>query len=281
MLFMRNKSSVTRTLGPVSASFINELQKCGKTIFTLVDALNVYDKRRSEVIAFLTDLVNRGILARLKPGVFLILQMGQETTQLSNWPIIARELAGSDDYCISHYSAMRLHGMTTHSLVDVYITMSKRRRRTSKKIDNITYRFVYSKPEHFWGDCVHWATRNEKVSVSDIERTLLDGLERPDLCGGLEEVIRGIWSKQKEIDWEKLAAYAEKFRTKAAVKRLGFILETLDLGVDCIPNLKKTITLKKGYIFLDPNGSKQGSYLSRWHIRLNVNAEELKAGVWR
>jgi len=275
---MEHKSSITRTLGPISARFVNELQKHGKTIFTLDDAADIYGRGRQETIKFLSDLIKRGVLARIKSGVYLILQMGQENTQLSNWPVIARELSGSDDYYISHYSAMRLHGMTTHPLVDVYITMPKRHK--SKIVHNITYHFVYSKPEHFWGSSAHWATKQNKVTVSDIERTLLDGLERPDLCGGIKEVVRGIWAKQNEIDWNKITEYAGKFRTKAAVKRLGFILEVLNLGDDYISLLEEIIAPAKDFIFLDPNGPKEGKHLSRWRIRVNMNIEELKASIW-
>jgi predicted transcriptional regulator of viral defense system len=116
--------------------------------------------------------------------------------------------------------------------------------------------------------------------VSDIERTLLDGLARPDLCGGIKEVVRGIWSMQKQIDWEKLIDYAKKYHIKAAIKRLGFILEMLALGGAYINSLEKIISDKKDYVLLDPDGLKSGPYLRRWRLRINMNTDELKAGVW-
>lgn len=275
---MTTNLSYHRTLGPISSHFVNELLNCGKSIFTLDDAMQVYGHNRHKTSKFLSDLTKRNILFRIKSGVFLILQMGQENVQLSNWPLIAHTLAIPDDYYISHYSAMRLHGMTTHPLVDIYITMTKR--HVKKKINNFTYHFIYSKPEYFWGGYNHWVTKQDKIWVSNIERTLLDGLARPDLCGGIKEVFRGIWIKQKEINWEKMVRYAEKSHTKASVKRLGFILEMLDLSPDYLPLLKKIVLPAKDYILLDPNGPKEGQYLSRWHLQLNINTEELKAGVW-
>jgi predicted transcriptional regulator of viral defense system len=277
-IIMMNKFHPTGTLGPVSAQFINALKKQGKTTFTLDDATSIYGKDKHKTIKFLSDLIKRSVLSRIKPGVYLILQMGQENTQLNNWPVIAHQLAGDEEYYISHYSAMRLHGMTTHPLFDISITMPKRHR--TKKISHITYHFIYSQPKHFWGFKIHWVTKQDKVYVSDIEKTLLDGLERPDLCGGIKEVVRGIWVKQNDIDWEKMAQYSAKFHTKASVKRLGFILEILGLGTSCIPLLIKTIAPKKDYILFDPDGAKEGNFLNRWHIRLNITIEELKASVW-
>ncbi|MGD9592377.1 MAG: type IV toxin-antitoxin system AbiEi family antitoxin [Candidatus Berkiella sp.] len=275
---MVKKANLSKTVGPTSARVLNELFAKGKVIFALDDVCEIYGRGRQETSHFLRDLVNRGVLARIKSGVFLILQMGQESAQLDNWPIIARALAGKSDYFISHYSAMRLHGMTTHPLMNVIITMPKR--NSSKKVHHLLYQFIYSKPSHFWGMTQVWVTKQEKVSVSDIERTILDGLDRPDLCGGIKEIARGIWNKQIQIDWNKMVEYGRKYHSKAAVKRLGYILENLKLGLESISLLEKIIFSKKDYILLDPNGSKSGTYLSRWRIRINMNIDEITASVW-
>ena len=94
-------------------------------------------------------------------------------------------------------------------------------------------------------------------------------------------MVRGIWVKQKEIDWAKLAADAKKFKTKAATKRLGFIIEILKLGNEkFIGQILALIKEAKGYVLFDPDGQKKGRYLNRWGLHLNANAEELKASVW-
>src|SRR3990167_1008354 len=138
----------THTLGPTSAKLINKFLQQGKIIFTLSEASFHHDKDRDQTAKFLSGLVKRGILIRIKSGVYSISQIGHENTQLKNWPILARELACSNLYFISYYSAMRLHGMTTHPLMDVYITTPKKEK--TKKISDITYHFIYSKPDHFW-----------------------------------------------------------------------------------------------------------------------------------
>jgi predicted transcriptional regulator of viral defense system len=275
---MPRKRSLAKTLGTVSASFINTLQNHGQTVFTIDEAQKIYGKNRYATGDFLSELVKRGVLARVKSGVYLVLQAGHENTQLNNWPIIARELMESDMYFLSYYSAMRLNAMTTHPLFDVYITTPKRKK--TRKISNITYHFIYSKKNHFWGATSHWVTKQDYVKVSDVERTILDGLDRPDLCGGLTEVVRGIWAKQKEMNACTLLKYVKKFRTKAAVKRLGFILETFDFDSNVTNVLAKEMSESKDYIFLDPDSPKVGKYLSRWRVCLNTNIEALKASVW-
>lgn len=275
---MNKRLTSNNTLGPVSAQFILQMIEGGYEIFTLADACKTFGRDKPQTRQFLRDLVNRGILARIKPGIYIILKTGLKNTQLSNWPIIARILAGKNKYYISHYSAMRLHGMTTHPITRVTITISKK--SYPRKINNITYQFVYSEIARIWGLTEHWATKQEKVWVSDIERTILDGLERPELCGGIKEVIRGIWSQQNKIDWNNLQQYSIKYHTKSAVKRLAFILELFNLGGECLPIIAKSLKAKKDYVLLDPTGPKSGKYLSRWRVRINMNLEEIKAGVW-
>jgi predicted transcriptional regulator of viral defense system len=266
------------TLGVTSATLINNLKRSGKNIFTLGEAAEIYGKGVHATGKFLSTLLKRNIVVRIKSGVYLILQTGLEEVQLSNWPVIARELSRPNDYYIAYYSAMRIHGMTTHPLLSVYITSTKRFR--DKKINNIEYHFIFSKKKNFWGERTIWVSKQEKVIVSDIERTILDGLERPELCGGLVEVIRGIWYKRKEIDWMKLKDYLRKFHAKSVLKRLGFILEKLDINRKMVLFLRKELNEKKDYVLLDPAGLKEGRYIKKWGLRLNMNIEEITESVW-
>lgn len=275
---MQGPKANYKTLGKVSVNLLTRLQNEGKTIFSFEDAMKVSQKDYFATGDFLSELVKRNILARIKSGKYLILQAGAENTQLKNWPVIARELVLPHPYFISHYSAMRLHGMTTHPFFEVCLTVPHR--FTDKKVSDFKYHFIYCKQEHFWGSETRWVTRQEKVQVSDLERTILDGLDRPDLCGGILEVVRGIWTKKADINSQKLMKYAKKFRTKAAVKRLGLILETVKIEEDFSGELFEMLEDSQDYILLDPASSKEGKHLKRWHVILNSNLEELKEGVW-
>jgi predicted transcriptional regulator of viral defense system len=48
------------------------------------------------------------------------------------------------------------------------------RQRPSRTIAGVKYRFVYANPRAFWGWEPIWATAQEQVQVSDLEKTLLD-----------------------------------------------------------------------------------------------------------
>jgi len=274
----KSNDTLSKTLGPVSSKLIHELLSQNKSIFTLQEASDIYGKPKLETSFLIRDLVNRGVVTRIKPGLFLVFQSGLDNAPLDNWPVIAHILSGKCEYYISHYSAMRLHGMTTHPLLDVFITVTKRKQ--AKNIHNLKYHFIYIKKEHFGDTVEHWVTKQQKVKLSSLERTILDGLDRPELCGGLKEVIRGIWSKQKQIDWNKLIKCVNQYHSKAAIKRLGFILQTINVGTEYLPFLKEILIDKNDYILLDPNGLKAGHFLSEWKIQVNLPSDEILAGVW-
>jgi predicted transcriptional regulator of viral defense system len=266
---MSDKFQHQKTLGPVSAQFITALKTAGKSIFTLQDTQQLTGKNPKQAAQFISDLVKRSLIARLNVGLYLILETGKENTQLRNWPLVAKALAGNNTYYVSHYAAMRLHGMTTHPLVEISITLPKRRGK--KKINNIIYRFTYTKDENFWGIESKWVSKEESVYLSDLERTILDGLNHPEYCGGISEVINGIWLKQKELGWKKLVTYAKRFPKKAPIKRLGYILETLGIGTSHLPILQEIVADAKDYVLLDPLGEKTGAHLKRCYLRLNIS----------
>lgn len=267
-----------KTLGTVSAHLLTQLQKQGQTIFSISTAMKITGKDYFATGDLLSELVRRNLLARIKAGKYMILHTGAENVQLKNWPLIARELALPHPYFISYYSAMRLHGMTSHPLFDITVTAPHRLR--DQRLSGFHYHFIFCKKEHFWGRENHWVTKQEKVAVSDLEKTLLDGMDRPDLCGGILEVARGLWIKKENIHYKKLLRYAKKFRTQAALKRLGYIFEILKINEDFAMKLSKHLRDSQDYVLLDPTQSKKGTYLKRWHLQLNLNPEELKESVW-
>ena len=60
------------------------------------------------------------------------------------------------------------------------------------------------KPEDVFGVIDHWVTKTERVRVSDIERTVIDGLKQPEYCGGFSEVAKGYWMRRDAISSNRL-----------------------------------------------------------------------------
>ena len=116
------------------------------------------------------------------------------------------------------------------------------------------------------------------MAVSDLERTILDGLARPNLCAGVSQVATGLWLRQDDLNWNQLAAYAKRLDVRAVAQRLGYLLELYDLGTpSLIASLQEMVGT--GYARLDTLLPESGPYLARWRLQLNLEPETLQAIV--
>jgi predicted transcriptional regulator of viral defense system len=264
-----------KTLGSKNARLLTTLAGRGKTIFSVEDAQQIAGGSYHATLELMRRLVKAGWVVRLGAGKYAVVSLaaGNEAIPEANRLVIARELADNAPYYISHDSALEVHNMLTRPVTTVTITTT--RRMLGRKILNVPYRFVTAKPENMWGYSPVWIMPSEQVQVSDLERTILDGLARPDLCAGISEVAIGLWMRKENLNWEKLVDYAGRLRNQAAVKRLGYLLEIYELGTE------KTISALQelvgpSYALLDPMLSSQGHYLARWRLHLNIDPDVLK-----
>jgi len=280
-----NNNTLDKRLSPQAAKLITTLYGRHRPVFTLTEASEIVGSvEAARQIVF--KLVQRGILTRLKPGLFQLVpfELGSEREYLGNPYVIARELAQfhrkkarariKENYYLSHGSAMEIHQMTTQPLFIVYVTTPRLMRPA--KILGTEFRFVRCKPSDLFGITDKWVEKTEKVQVSDLEKTIIDGLRQPKYCGGLSEVAKGLWIKRDEIEPKKLVAYALKLKIGTVIRRLGYLVELFEINASKeIDLLRKQLTAS--YQLLDPELKPSGKFLARWRLRLNVPKEELLA----
>jgi predicted transcriptional regulator of viral defense system len=268
----------SKTLGSTSARLLTALAEEDRTIFSIADAQEILGGSYDAALQTLRRLTRAGWLVRLAAGRYAIvpLSSGGEATPQINRYVVARELLGETLYYISHESAMDIHNMLTRPVTTVTVTTP--RRLAAREILGVPYRFVYASPSAMWGNEAIWVTPYEQVTVSDLEKTILDGLARPDLCAGVGQVATGLWMRQDDFDWDRLARYARKLGRRAVAQRLGYLLELYELGTPSpIESLREMVGAS--YARLDPLLPDGGSYLARWRLRLNLESETLQAIV--
>ena len=94
---------------------------------------------------------------------------------------------------------------------------------------------------NFFGFKKTWIDSFNKVLCSDLEKTFIDCLFKPDYSGGIVEIAKAIYMSKDKINFDKLFDYTEQFKSQAVIKRLGFLLELLEI---------KTIIIKCRIQFL-------------------------------
>jgi predicted transcriptional regulator of viral defense system len=270
--------STSKTLGPQAAKLVTTLHERGRPIFRLNDVSQITGLGASSGRSFVRKLVDRGVATRLKPGLFVLVpfELGRESQYLGSPLLVAREIMNGEDYYLSHATAMEIHGMLTQPQLVVTVATPRVRRPLSTL--GIEFRFVHCERRNLFGLTEHWVTKQEKVRVSDLERTVTDGLKHPRHCGGLTEVAKGLWMRRRDTDIDRLVRYATRIGVGAVLRRLGFLLEVYELGDAChLDELRSSLTAT--YVRLDPVLPAEGKRLRRWRLQLNVDPEELRAVV--
>ena len=270
------KANNLKTLGPQAAKLVTELHERGRTIFSLADVEALTGLAPKSARNFTATLVFRGVATRLKPGLFILVpfELGREREYFGNPYIVARELADDPNYYISHASAMDIHQMTTQPQLVVYASAPKVLR--PRTVMDTEFRFVRCRKAAIFGIVEHWIVKTDKVRVSDLERTVIDGLTRPEYCGGITEVAKGLSMRRDDMDAHKLVDYAIRLKIGAVIRRLGFLLELFEMGESReTKRLQKRLT--NSYELLDPLLPNEGKHITRWKLRLNVTPEEIEA----
>lgn len=147
-------------------------------------------------------------MSRLKPGVYVVVpaELGSSAEYAGNPYLTAVKLAGKGPRFISHASAMEIHRMVTQPRRVVFASSSKRIR--NRKLHGTEFRFVFVRRNQYFGTMKHWVTKQEAIDVSDLERTIIDGLRQPEYCGGVMEVAKCLWMRKRDMHAAKLVDYA-------------------------------------------------------------------------
>lgn len=276
-----NNDNLLKTLGTLAAKLVVTLYQNKRPIFHFKEAAEILNGR-APANKVLSQLIKHGIVMRLKPGSFRLVpfELGFEREYLGNPYIVAKELVlrankGADNaYYLSHGSAFDLHQMVTQPQFVVYISSPKMIRSLS--IQGTEFKFVRCKPQHLFGLTYMWQDKTEKVCVSDLERTLLDGLKQPAYCGGFSEVAKAFCIKHQSIDPQKLIDYAIKLKVGVVLKRLGYLMELYQIGEPSQWEfLRSKIT--STYLLLDPELPAEGHHIAKWRLKLNIPEAELLA----
>ena len=146
------------------------------------------------------------------------------------------------------------------------------------KIKGHKFQFIYHNSDHFFGIKNTWIDSFNKVPCSDLEKTFVDCLYKPDYAGGITEIVKALFKSKDKIDYDKLLEYCIKFNTQSVIKRLGFILETLRIHTPILEKLQHLKT--ESYILLEPSYEKKGKLIKKWSIRQNIEISDITSSIF-
>lgn len=226
-------------------------------------------KRRA--MNLLVALSGKGIMQRIAKGQYALVppDILYARKGFVNDPyIISDQLMENlkEEYYIGYQSAAHLHGAAEQLPFTAYIAVLKQRRPL--KAGNKKIQFITLKKDRFFG-ITEMRYFDSFLKVSDREKTMIDLIDRPDICGGMDEVARTVSNLMEDADARKLVRYLEKMRKPAVAQRSGFILEKLGQDEKVLKEIEK---MKSPYAYpLDPYSPKRGRKSGRWDIIENIS----------
>ena len=221
------------------------------------------------------DLVRKHWLQRLRRGQYLV-----------NKPELGPEAVADTDpfrsgsrlvapYYFGYATAAELLGLLPQAGRQYYVVTTSPDRPVVRHAAE--FRFVHVVPARFFG-LRPWVRRGEPIVISNLERTVLDCLYRPDLSGGMGGAVRVLSVASRTMEWPRLAAYLRRFGDRSLAWRFGHLTETRGLAP---PRWLESLapTREDPYAPLGPPGryGRRGRRSARWHVIENVPAADLLA----
>ncbi len=224
-------------------------------------------RANATVDAHLARWRRQGRIVRVKQGVFVRLNKpGAPNIAPPDFIALASRMA--PDAAVSYHTALEAHGFA-QSLFErlTFVTWTK-----TKPVSFQGRRFVPVRPRAGLlaanrGE--QWIERFERagieVRVTNVERTVVDVLDRLDLAGGVEEVWRSLQSIPA-LDLESLENYITVLGGSLVAAKVGFYLETrreeLAVPEKLLKRLRSRIPATPSYV----DRRRRGRVVAGWSL---------------
>jgi len=224
----------------------------------------------------LFSLNKKGALYRIAKGCYIVIppDMIANPLKFINDPylVIDQLMEIFDEkYYVGYQSAAQLHGIAEQMPLSMSVIVLNQKRPLHFGNQRIYFRKT-SMSKFFGINKIKYS--DSSLNISNKEKTIIDCLDRYDLCGGIDEVTQIISNAIEDINGIKLIQYLKRFDSKPLLQRVGFILEKLlqngfDVDKILLKEMEKLVGEKRYY--LDPKMKGKGRYSKRWKIIENVD----------
>lgn len=239
--------------------------------FTVDMAMELWATNRSQTQRILAHLAANGWLVRLKRGLYATTPL--DTVQPDQWrlePWLVAAQAFAPMY-IGGWSACEYWQLTEQLFRSIVVFSARPHLRARRQvIQQTSYVIRSAAQERFFGVHNIWFG-DQQVAVSDPSRTLVDVLDDPTIGGGMvhvTDVLTAYFDGPQRND-ELLLAYVEQHGNRTIYKRLGYLVEALDVAApDLLASCR--LRLSRGVSLLDPSSPPQGKRRSEWNLQINV-----------
>lgn len=197
--------------------------RCVFTTEEFGDALGLARRSRDSLLGYYR---RQGRILPVRRGLYWVAQPGENPDNASFDPyLIAARM--TDDTVLAYHTALEFHGRA-------YSGFSEFQYLTERAARSVTFRGWQFRPVRLpkallkAGEACFGVEQYDRaghsVDVAGLERTLVDTLDCPELCGGWEEVWRSL-EMVEFFDLDQVVAYALLLDNATAIGKVGWFLE--------------------------------------------------------
>ena len=195
------------------------LKRNNLIIFKTKDLMLLLGISREKAYNLIKALKRKNAIEAIKAGLYAL----EGTNELIigsylNWPSY-----------LSFWSALSYYHYTDQLPKTIFYASTKYKKRR----DN--YKYVVISAKRFFG-----YTKIGNIIIAEREKAIIDSLLFPKYAGGIKELIACLEKSINELNKEKLLDYAVRIKSKAVLRRLGFILELIGCN-SILKAIKKNI----------------------------------------
>jgi predicted transcriptional regulator of viral defense system len=267
-----------KNITALSSKILTEMNEQGKAWFSLSEAYSMFpDLPAGNLRVQIKRMVDGGLLLRVCEGVYYVIPFEQVSDNyMPDWHLLAEPLTGGRHY-VGYYSALQIHGLVTQPSLKEQIVVDRQHKPSENEIRGVKFQFIFHNKKRFFGYGEQWISSFDKVMCSDVEKTIIDCLRKPEYAGGIPEIAKALFTAREQMDYALLLEYATKFGSQAVIKRLGYLLELM--GIDTLITEKLMAMRSSSVSLLDTEAPRSGKTLTRWNIVQNIEANTIRRAV--
>jgi predicted transcriptional regulator of viral defense system len=224
------------------------------------------------------ELVRKGWLERVRPGTYLLNPSRHGPDALPDTDPFRVGSRLADLYYFGYATAAELENLLRQASRTYYLVTPSR--SVSKGPPWVRFKWVHVARSRFFG-VQPMVRRGVRLVVSDLERTVLDCLNRPELAGGMAGVSYILAMAKPRLDWVRFGSYLERFGNRSLNLRAGYLAEHVRPSLHPPKGwLKQRLaTGRDAFVPLGPAKvyGRRGTHDARWHVICNVPDADLFA----
>lgn len=270
---MSNNFNV-RSLGPLEASIVLTLVENGASVTDAREITSIVGNQ-IQARSAVKRLIAKGWLTRLGGRRYAIVPPNYGAENIGDYNTLALASMAETPSYIGWWSAAAHHSFTTQ--VPMIIHVATTRQLPDRLINDTKIEFHRLHPRKFFG-MQEVVSFGRTLRVSDREKTVLDCVDRLDLCGGPSEAVRIVFTAAPHLDFDKLLRDARRMESVSLLQRLGFFLDIAEVTeLSTIRDKLREDIPKSARSRIGGLERCEGDigYVPNWNLNVNITQSQL------